>query len=306
MVLLCSFLFVRRAGRKDGEHMVIDMHFHPAFYEDICTDAERLRRRCDEMGYHLMNPAPLTNLDRQNAHAGIDKVVILPLDHSTRCGGEVVLSNEEMLTLQRLRPDTFIPFASVDPHRPDAAAVLERAFGEQHMAGLKLNPAKQRFDPADRKLWPLYELCVGYNKPILFHAGLSWEPDTLTRYAHPLAFEEVALTFPTLRFCLAHMGWPWVQETCMLLIKYENVYADTAMGYLDSPREFFQKVFRQDMGEHWLEHNFAQKVMFGSNAPRFRPVVVKQALEALPLRPRTRQLLLGGNALRFLGGEDAK
>ena len=61
-----------------------------------------------------------------------------------------------------------------------------------------------------------------YDKPILFHAGLSWQPDTLTRYAHPLAFEEVALTFPRLRFCLAHMGWPWVQETCMLLIKYEK------------------------------------------------------------------------------------
>ena len=80
--------------------MVIDLHFHPAFYEDICQDAGRLRRRCDEMGYHLMSPAPLTNLDRQNTHAGIDKVVILPQDHSTRCGGDVVLSNEEMVQLR--------------------------------------------------------------------------------------------------------------------------------------------------------------------------------------------------------------
>ena len=284
--------------------MVIDLHFHPAFYEDICQDAGRLRRRCDEMGYHLMSPAPLTNLDRQNTHAGIDKVVILPQDHSTRCGGDVVLSNEEMVQLRSLRPETFIAFASVDPHRPDAVSVLERAFTQQNLAGLKLHPAKQRFDPADRLLWPVYETCLKYDKPILFHAGLSWQPDTLTRYAHPLAFEEVALTFPRLRFCLAHMGWPWVQETCMLLIKYENVYADTGMGYMDSPAEFFRKVFLQDMGVHWLEHNFPHKVMFGSNAPRFRPVVVKKALEALPWRKRTLELVLGGNARRFLGWEE--
>ena len=41
--------------------------------------------------------------------------------------------------------------------------------------------------------------CLEHNKPVVFHAGLSWEPDTLCKYSHPLRFEEVALEFPQLR-----------------------------------------------------------------------------------------------------------
>ena len=186
--------------------------------------------------------------------------------------------------------------------------MLNHAFGELGLRGLKLNPAKQRFYPDDRALmWPIYEKCLEYGRPILFHAGLYWEPGTLAKYAHPLRFEEVALEFPALRLCLAHFGWPWVQDTAMLLIKYENVYADTAMNYMDSAPQFFQKVFRQDMGEYWLDHNFARKVLFGSNSPRFRPLVIKRGLDALPMREETRRLVYGENALRFLGlqGDDA-
>ena len=39
--------------------MVIDMHVHPALFSDICGDKDRLKLRCDEMGYHLMGPSPL-------------------------------------------------------------------------------------------------------------------------------------------------------------------------------------------------------------------------------------------------------
>ena len=250
--------------------MVIDMHVHPALFSDICGDKDRLKLRCDEMGYHLMGPSPLDVLDKQNAYAGIDKMVLLPLDHSVRS---------------------------------DAVEVLERAFTELRLTGLKLNPAKQRFYPDDRMMWPIYEKCLEHNKPVVFHAGLSWEPDTLCKYSHPLRFEEVALEFPQLRLCLAHMGWPWVQETAMLMIKYPNLYADTAMMYMDSAEQFFDKVFKHDMGEYWLDHNFQDQVMFGSNAPRFRPVRIKRGLDSLKMREDTRRKLYGENAMRFLGLE---
>ena len=163
--------------------MVIDMHVHPALFSDICGDKDRLKLRCDEMGYHLMGPSPLDVLDKQNAYAGIDKMVLLPLDHSVRCG-EVVITNEEIRTLVDKRPDMLIGFASVDPHRSDAVEVLERAFTGLQLTGLKLNPAKQRFYPDDRMMWPIYEKCLEHNKPVVFHAGLSWEPDTPVSYTH--------------------------------------------------------------------------------------------------------------------------
>ena len=52
---------------REVKDMVIDMHVHPALFSDICGDKDRLKLRCDEMGYHLMGPSPLDVLDKQNA-----------------------------------------------------------------------------------------------------------------------------------------------------------------------------------------------------------------------------------------------
>ena len=36
--------------------MVIDVHVHPAFYDPICQDAQRINKRKAVMGYDLMSP----------------------------------------------------------------------------------------------------------------------------------------------------------------------------------------------------------------------------------------------------------
>ena len=103
-----------------------------------------------------------------------------------------------------------------------------------------------------------------------FHAGFCLENNALAKYARPMEFEEVALRWPEINLCLAHFGWPWVQETAALLLKYPNLYANTALMNFDGPYQLFPKVFKQDMGEYWLDHNLADKVMFGSDSPRIR------------------------------------
>ena len=232
---------------------------------------------------------------------GLTQAALLPLDLTTSAGGWVV-TNEQVEQLCRLHPDKFIGFASVDPHRPDAPEVLERAFREQGLRGLKLDPASQRFYPADPIAEPLYRLCEEYGRPVIFHAGLSWEPGALSKYSHPLAFEEVALHHPALRMCLAHFAWPWVREMVMLMIKYPNVYTDTALLYVDSPEEQMMELFTRDMGPMWFERCFPRQVMFGSNGPRFRAFKLKRALDKVPMRDYAREGLYHQNALRFLNG----
>ena len=39
--------------------MVIDVHVHPAFYDPICEDPQRVDTRKKVMGYDLMSPFPL-------------------------------------------------------------------------------------------------------------------------------------------------------------------------------------------------------------------------------------------------------
>jgi len=282
--------------------MIIDVHVHPIYFKPICDDPEMERFRSEQFGIYKQSAYEMEEIFVEMKAGEIDKAVLLPLDLTTSAGGMVV-NNEEIHNLVNLYPDRFIGFASVDPYRPDAIEILDYAYKVLHLEGLKLNPSKQRFYPADKILKPIYQKCVEYNRPILFHSGMSWEPDAPARFSQPINFEDVAIDFPDLRFCLAHFGWPWVKETAMLLIKYPNIYSDTSLLFMDSPEDFFTQVFTEDLGRLWLERNFNQQVMFGSNTPRFRAFKLKSALEQLPLRKRTFDLVFGLNALRFLGME---
>lgn len=280
--------------------MVIDMHVHPGFYSELCSDEADLAFRKKAMGWDLMSPFPLDLTRKQMAFSGTDRLVLLPLDLTTQMGGQA-LTNEEISYMVSLAPDIFIGFASVDPFRSDALDVLDKAFDEQKLMGLKLHPSKQAFYPGDKLLYPIYQKCLEFSKPILFHSGMSWEPNCLMEYSRPVHFERVALDFPELRICLAHFGWPWIYETVALLLKYTNVYTDTSLLYMDSPEMFLSEVLQHQLGPLWIENNLASKVMFGSNNPRFRTARIKRGLESLNWRPETLQKILGGNALEFLG-----
>lgn len=282
--------------------MVIDMHTFPGFFEEICEDPEKIEFRREQYFLYKQHVWPLSLFITQLDAAGIDKAVLSAEDVTTRAGG-VIVSNEEVKKLVDLYPDRLIGFAGVDPKRKDALEVLEKAFTELHMKGLKLSPAMQYFMPDDPCLKPVYELCLKYDKPILFEAGMTWVKNSPSKYSNPLNFEEIAIEYPDLRMCLGHFGWPWTRETAMLILKYPNLYADTALLYFDSPKQFFQTTFNDQLGEYWIDRMLYDKVMFGSTYPRIEQKRMVKAMEALNLRPRQRAMVMGENACRFMGME---
>ena len=283
--------------------MVIDIHTFPGFFEEICEDPKKIEFRREQYFLYKQHVWPLSLFITQLNAAGIDKAVISAEDVTTRAGGEIV-SNEEVKSLVDRYPDRLIGFASVDPKRPDAVEVLEKAFTELGLAGLKLSPAMQYFMPDDPCMKPVYETCLKYNKPILFEAGVTWVKNSPSKYSNPLNFEETAIEYPELRMCLGHFGWPWTRETAMLILKYPNLYADTALLYFDSPKQFFQTTFNDQLGEYWIDRMLYDKVMFGSTYPRIEQKRMVKAMDALTLRPKQRAMVMGENALRFLGMEE--
>jgi len=280
--------------------VIIDIHTHPAFFTDINPGEDLLEYRRQALGLYKAGAAPLQHIFNQMNCAGIDKLALLPLDLTT-IDGRCVVSNEEIVKITALAPPRFIGFASVDPHRPDALEVLEDAFTRQGLAGLKLHPSRQQFHPAAPEMDALYQCCLRHNKPVIFHAGISLQPAAHSKYARPDGFEEVALRHPHLRFCLAHFGWPWVRETAALLLKYRNVYTDTGLLYFDSAPEFYDHLFKVELGEHWVDRSLRHQVMFGSNNPRFEQIRMLEALKKIGWRESTLELVLGANALEFLG-----
>lgn len=283
--------------------MFIDIHVHPAFFEPINEESSKTEYRHDVLDIHKNGLAPLEHIFNQMACAGLDKLALLPQDYSSTHGSAVV-SNEEIKKLVDMAPDKFIGFAGIDPFEEGCCERLEEAFSVLKLKGLKLHPSKQRFYPWDERLKKIYEICEQYNKPIIFHSGLSWEPDALSKYSRPVEFEELAYKHPKLRICLAHFGWPWVQETAMLMVKYKNVYADTGLLYFDSAREFYLRIFTQDIPLTWIDRSLRHQVMFGSDNPRFEQIRMAQAIEQLGFRESTIELIKGENAIEFIGGLD--
>lgn len=280
--------------------MFIDMHVHPAFYEPICQDAEMVRMRHEKLQIHRNSAAPLDDVKNKMDCAGIDKLCLLPMDVSS-VDGKALVTNEEIASLIAMEPQRFIGFAGVDPLADDACGKLEYAFDELKLKGLKLNLGRLHCYPDDERLEAVYQFCESRRKPIVFHSGLSWEPGCVAKYCRPMEFEEIVQRHPDLKICLAHFGWPWVQETAMLMIKYPNVYADTGVLYFDSALEFYKKLFTQDIPVTWIDRSLRHQVMFGSDAPRFEQLRMAKALDRLGFRESTLELIKGQNALEFIG-----
>lgn len=90
----------------------------------------------------------------------------------------------------------------------------------------------------------------------------------------------------------------------MLLLKYPNLYADTAVLYFDSAREFYEYIFQREIPITWLDRSIRHQVMFGSNMPRFEEMRMLSALQGLGLRDETVSLITERNARVFLGEEE--
>lgn len=280
--------------------MVIDIHVHPAFFEPINENEKLEELRHEEFNIHKNGTAPLKHFFNKMNCAGIDHACLLPLDCNSSMNGTVLVSNEEIAKLVELAPDRFIGFASVDPHDEKAAEKLEYAFTKLDLKGLKLHPSKQHFHPDDKIMEKIYDVCEKYDKPIIFHAGLSFEAHTSTKNCHPLDFEQLAEKRKDLRIALAHFGWPWCRETAMLMLKYPNVYTDTGALYFDSAREFYVQMLTKDVPATWIDRSLRHQVMFATNDPRFEMIRMSKAIEELGFRDSTLELIKGKNAIDFM------
>jgi predicted TIM-barrel fold metal-dependent hydrolase len=277
---------------------MIDFHTHPVMIRELRLEDPQLERAVREV-FQLHFPAqPLELFLAEMDAAGVQQAVPA-VDCTTALAAHC--DNEQVAELCGANP-RFLGFASVDPSTKDAPRQLERAIRTLGLRGLKLDPALQRFHPDDRKLaWPLYQACAELGVPLVIHCGLSWSLVGQSKYARPLALEEVAQEFPALRIVIAHFGWPWVEEALLLALKYRNVHLDTSIVCSGTPRQALARVLAGLVGIEVLEASLPRQLLFGSNYPRADIRRSVRGLEALPLSPGLREAVTRGNAAELLG-----
>lgn len=79
-------------------------------------------------------------------------------------------------------------------------------------------------------------------------------------YAHPLVVDEIAMRYPDLRVVMAHLGHPWQVDTCVVIRKHPNVYADLSANFY-RPFSFWEQLVKAS------EWNVLDKILFGTDWP---------------------------------------
>ncbi len=156
--------------------------------------------------------------------------------------------------------DQMIGFAGLDPTDPDSAAQVADIGHSTLLKGLVIAPAAQDFHPCDTQAMRIYEAAAILKLPVIFSSGPYNSAHTRLEYARPLLLDEIARNFPDLKLVISHMGYPWVDETLMLLAKHNNVFAGIA-GLLRRPWIAWDALLRA------YEMQVTSRLLFGSDFP---------------------------------------
>ena len=195
--------------------MRLDMHVHHRFPANESAD---------------------TLLKNMNA-AGIDGGVIIAESPNGVLGSKN--SNEQRLenVLKYTKGyETLFPFYWIDPTEEDAIKQVDMAV-EAGIAGFKT--ICTHFYPYDERAVPVYHHIAETGKPYLFHSGILYDGTNPSgKYNRPCNFE-VLLTIPKLRFALAHISWPWCDESIAVFGKFNNFLE---RGGAENAPEFFMDV----------------------------------------------------------------
>jgi predicted TIM-barrel fold metal-dependent hydrolase len=207
--------------------------------------------------------------------------------------------NEEILEVAAANPDVLIPFASVDPNRPNAVDEVRRLIRETAVRGFKFHPNVQAFFPNDRAFYPIYEAIEEAGLPALFHTGHSGIGTGLPggggirlKYSNPMHVDDVAVDFPGLTIVLAHPSFPWQDEAISVALHKQQVYIDLS-GW--SPKYFPPQLVR------YANTQLRDRVLFGSDFPLITPDRWLADFAQADFKDEVRPLILKENAVRLLG-----
>jgi predicted TIM-barrel fold metal-dependent hydrolase len=242
--------------------------------------------------------APVTVEDMAARYDELDVTAVLLAWDAERHTGRPGVSSATVAGVVARFPDTFIGFGSVDPLRPDA---LDRVaeVGDLGLAGLKLHPTMQGFDPAADAVLPFFAAVAGAGLRVLTHVGMSalgaQEPGGMglrLDVARPSRMDRVAAEFPDLNIMLAHLGAPWEAETLAMVLHKANLFTDISGWRL----RYLSDAVRRDM-----RGRLRRQICFGSDYPMFDPGTQLDDFAELGLADDVAADVLGNNARRFLG-----
>jgi predicted TIM-barrel fold metal-dependent hydrolase len=262
--------------------MIVDVHTHTPQYRNAVPEDELVINRAWRPDREVISSVSWADYMENQAPADVSLVfavawhpgIVVPklggreIGDTTWYNGNV---NDATATFVASAPDRLIGFMALHPHDPACLDELDRCRTDLGMRGVKLGANYQNFDPLEARALAIYERAQRYGLPVLFHQGTSPVREAPIRLAHPLLMDEIAMRYPDLKIIMAHMGHPWQADTCVVIRKHPNVYADVS-GTFYRPFSFWEQLIRAS------EWNVMHKLLLGSDYPI---VTVQETIDGL-------------------------
>ena len=105
---------------------------------------------------------------------------------------------------------------------------LDQLFQSKSIVAVKIFPGHDTIYPTDKRLVPVYKLCIKYDSPIVIHTGASSKHPEQAKYNDPKHIIKIAERFPELKIVIAHYFYPRVEYCYELTKVYDNIYFDTS------------------------------------------------------------------------------
>jgi len=171
---------------------------------------------------------------------------------------------------------TLYPFYWIDPSRADAVELVDMAV-EKGICGFKV--IRNNGMPAAGPALDAYRRMAHYGKPLTFHSGILYDGVPSSEYFRPVAFEPM-LRVPRIRFCLAHISWPWCDE-CMAVfgkirdsrwrlrdVRTNNPNEEVPAMFIDTtpgPKQIWRKEALQKLYLTQFKNPIKDRLMFGTD-----------------------------------------
>lgn len=237
--------------------MIVDCHTH------IWSSNEQLGRGLGlfstrSRGRGIGAPLKASEKEHWAAAGPVDKSLVMGFkSHYLQAD----VPNDYVADYARQHPEKLIAVASVDPTRPrEAIEELRRARKALGMKGAMVWPAIQDFHPASTAAMRVYAEISELKMPLIFHQDVQACPTSKMDYARPCLIDEVAREFPDMKIIVSQLGYPWTEETIVLLAKHGNVYADIS-GMTNHPWHAYNAL----LAAH--QAGVMEGLLFGSNFP---------------------------------------
>lgn len=178
----------------------------------------------------------------------------------------------------------------------DAVAAVEHALTKLRLRGITLEPTfdqKGLAHPNDARFYPVYERCAQLGGILALTVSRGSGKDQDLSHSNPVHVDRVARAFPTLPIVVSHAFWPFVEESCGLAFRRDNVYLLPDMYGVGMPGH---------LGWVELANTVApEKILFGSAYPIVGVEELVAGYLRLPFQTeRIREMVMGGNAARLL------